>query len=263
MSTIQCEFIQEEQLFDCVYTAEVKLMNGTFPQKAGMINTTQIRNGAEHLQLRCCYLEMDIEENLYRLFYQVTTDSIKKCERTMELESFDQSLSRLQTPTNKILFLLDESTLFESLAIIYYLELINIETHIYINLNPHEEEKKKFLQKKFPNRVTIVSSISEDNILPILDEQLIGTKLYISGLWSMISELKKMAYVAGFTDEEILINGIGQKKEKVFCVKCYQLNHKQLDSELEFKCKYCNSILDVSGHYSKRLEAYLGYIKVV
>jgi AraC-like DNA-binding protein len=263
MSTIQCEFIQEEQLFDCVYTAEVKLINGTFPHKAGIINTSQIKNGAEHLQLRCCYLEIDKGKNLYRLFYQVTTDSIKKCERSMQAESFDQSLSRLQAPTNKVLFLIDESTLFESLAIIYYLELINIETHIYIDLNLQEEGTKKFLQKRFPNSVGIASSFSEDNIFPILDQQLIGSKLYISGLWPMISDIKKISYTAGFTDEEILINGIGEKNEKVFCVKCYQLNHKQLDSELEFTCKYCNSTLDVSNHYSKRLEAYLGYIKVV
>jgi hypothetical protein len=263
MSTILCEFIQEEHLFDCIYTAEVKLTNGTFPQKVGMINTTQIRNGAEHIQLRCCYLEMDKEKNQYRLFYQFTTDSIKKCEQSMDLESFGHTLPLLQAPTNKVMCFLEESTLFESLSIIYYLERINIQTHIYIKINPHEDEKMRFLQRKFPNRVKIVSSFSGDNIFPILDQQLIGTKLYISGLWSMVSELKKMAFVAGFTDKEILINGIGQKNEKIFCVKCYQLNHKQLDSELEFKCKYCNTTLDVSTHYSKRLEAYLGYIKVV
>lgn len=78
----------------------------------------------------------------------------------------------------------------------------------------------------------------------------------------MINSVKEMAYISGFTDDEIQYKGLGQKKEKIMCVKCYSLNQNQMDDEVDvIICKHCNAMLEVSNHYSKRHAAYLGYIK--
>ncbi|WP_445491922.1 hypothetical protein [Niallia sp. 03133] len=49
-----------------------------------------------------------------------------------------------------------------------------------------------------------------------------------------------------------------EKKENVFCVKCCSFNKKTEDNYIT--CNNCNTLLDVTTRYSKRLEAYLGFI---
>ncbi|WP_285289978.1 dimethylamine monooxygenase subunit DmmA family protein [Bacillus sp. ISL-75] len=262
---IQYQFSLEERLYENVYSTEVKLLDGAFPQKVGILKNTQEWNGAEFIQLRSHYVEISKDQNLYRLFYHEPTkqqmDSSTTSESFMGLESLNHTISKLASMTNKVLLFIDEATLFDSLAIIYYLNLSKIEMFLYINLNRTHLEKKWFLQKILPNRIHIVSSFTEQEISPILQVQVMGTKLYIAGQWSMMNKVKEMAYQEGFTDEEILFNGIGPKDEWVFCVKCYQINRK-VDVGHDFVCEHCSATLDVSVHYSKRLDAYLGYLKI-
>ncbi|WP_396334515.1 hypothetical protein [Alkalihalobacillus sp. MEB130] len=52
-----------------------------------------------------------------------------------------------------------------------------------------------------------------------------------------------------------------EKKKNVYCIKCSKLNSSN-DQINEIVCAYCQSHLDVSIHYSNRLDAYLGYLAI-
>jgi len=118
----------------------------------------------------------------------------------------------------------------------------------------------EYLQQRHGDHIVSISSFTDEEIQSILDKQMMGTKLFISGSWSMVREVKEIAYAAGFTDEEIQAREIGEKEEKVYCVKCYKFSRKTESNELA--CEHCNTLLDVSGHYSKTLDSYLGYIHI-
>ncbi|EIJ82032.1 hypothetical protein PB1_03805 [Bacillus methanolicus PB1] len=267
MSKIKCRLIREERLFKDVYTAEIKVIDGFLPQTVGVIKKIQYKDDLFQIPIR--YVETCMNKGTYRLFFHNSTGRENDYlllmgdfqNQLIELEVSDYSLFQLQSNPKKVLLFIDELAIFESLAIIHSLSLNKIETYLYIKTDRKQEETISYLQHLLPNRIKCVSSFSYQEVSPILDKQVMGTKLFISGMWPMIRKVKEIAYAAGFTDEEIQYKGIGRKNEKIFCVKCYNLNRKK--NEYETTCENCNTILDVSTHFSRRLDAYLGYIKIV
>lgn len=256
MNAIRCKIFREEMLFDNVFTAEAHLMNDTLPYKVGVLNNIQLSDGTLLIQHPAYYVKISENENLHRIFYTSSKQP------PLELKGLENPLFTLWPSTKKVLLFINEESLFESLAILHFLHCSNIEFRLYIDLRQKEMEKLHYLQKNFLNRTTILSSFSEKVILPILRKQLIGTRLFISGQWTMVEQIKQMAYNAGFSDEEIQFRGIGKQNDKIFCVRCYQVNNRNDIDEQEPVCEYCQTALDISRHYSKRLNAYLGYVKL-
>lgn len=267
MSIITGRFVYGYRLCENVYTAEIKVIDGRFPQAVGVIEKIQYGDRTFHFPIR--YVEICKTTGIYRLFFDISTateiDYLQLVNhlhnQLIKLVASDNSLFHLPANSRKVLLFIDESAIFESLAIIYSLFFNKIETYLYVKTERKQGGTMSYVQNLLPNRISFISSCSYQEIFPILNEQVMGTKLFISGTWPMISEVKKIAYTAGFTDEEIQYKGIGQKNETVFCVKCYHLNRKK--NEYKIICEHCNTVLDVSTHFSRRLDAYLGYIKVV
>jgi hypothetical protein len=267
VSTITCRFVYGERLFGDVYAVDIKVIAGKFPHSIGTIKQIKSQNCDLHVPIH--YAEICKDKGEYRLFFNTSTakeinglqlvDDLQN--RLIELEALDYSFFELQSNTRKVLFLMDELAIFEGLAIIHFLLFKKIEISLYVKIEQKQEKMMGYVQNLLPNCIKFISTYSYQEMLPILDEQLIGTRLFISGTWPMISEIKKVAYTAGFTDEEIQCKGIGRKHENVFCVKCYRLNGKK--NEYEMVCEHCNTTLDVSTHFSRRLDAYLGYIKLI
>ncbi|OHR65644.1 hypothetical protein HMPREF3291_12535 [Bacillus sp. HMSC76G11] len=264
MNTIKC-LIQEERTFDKGFMAEVKVVEGSIPQLIGFADQVQCNDTIYHLPIQL--VETYKKDRKYRIFF--STSAYQEQKRLIdqlryqifELNVSDYSFFQFQPNDRKILLLIDESALFESLAIIDLLSLKKIETDIYIKTERQQGEIIDYLQSKLHSNLNFLSSSGSQEAYSILDDQIIGTKLFISGPWPMIHQIKQMANAAGFTDEEIQFKGIGRKKEKVFCVKCYSYNRKPNKNEIT--CEHCKTVLDVSNHFSKRLDAYLGYIHVV
>ena len=266
MQTIKCKIIQEERMFDEGYVAEVKVIEGSNLQMIGFTDQVHLLNDTIiqlpiHLIQTCkiekkCRLlfntsELD-KENLEQIVKQLQ-------QQVFELKLSESSIFNHQPNCRKMVLIIDEATLFESLPFIESLSINQIETNVYVKSDQQQGELVNYLKQKLRNNINVLSSFKSEEAGSIFDEHTIGTNLFISGSWSMIQNIKEMAYDSGFTDEEIQYKGIGQKNEKVYCVKCYSYNGKIKTDEIE--CEHCNSVLDVSRHYSSRLDAYLGYVK--
>ncbi len=165
-----------------------------------------------------------------------------------------------QPPSNirKLLVFLEEASLLEQIALLDDLSKQKIETQIYIKTEQISEERKKSVGDRL--QAHTLSTFSMKDVSNILSQQSIGTHLFILGKWQMIQAIKEEAYHVGFSDDEIQTVGIGRKKEKVFCVKCYSYNSKKKEDYPS--CQHCHTPLHISNHFSKRHNAYLGYINI-
>lgn len=266
MQAIICKRIQEERKFEQGYVTEVKVLEGSIPRMIGIAEKVKCNDTIFQVPIQL--VETSKEEGKYRLYFNTSAMQESNhflLEEQLQTQSFE--LNYLEHPFfehqhhyRKVLFLIDESDLFDSLAIIELLSQTKIETAIYVKTDRPQGEILDHIQHITHNKINYVSSFENDLIESLLNEQLIGTRIFISGPWAMFKQIKAIANTAGFTDEEIYFNGAEERNNKVYCVKCYSYNKSQNTNQIT--CEHCNTILDVSRHFSKRLDAYLGYIQV-
>lgn len=88
-------------------------------------------------------------------------------------------------------------------------------------------------------------------------QQKMGSYLYISGNRDFVKRVEKLALESGFFEYEMQINIIGEINKRVICCECHGCN--VVVEKEQFHCKHCGLELEVSNHYSRRLDAYLGY----
>ncbi|GAM15538.1 dimethylamine monooxygenase subunit DmmA family protein [Mesobacillus selenatarsenatis] len=91
-------------------------------------------------------------------------------------------------------------------------------------------------------------------------KQKMGAYLYISGKEDFVKRIKDVAMMAGFTEHDMqsLING--PVKKKLICCTCHGVN--EVSDQTHVVCVHCGQELEVSDHYSRRLDAYLGYVTI-
>ncbi|MGE8081214.1 dimethylamine monooxygenase subunit DmmA family protein [Peribacillus loiseleuriae] len=266
MNTVKGRVIQVENSFDQGYIAEVKLLSGSNSQMIGFAK--QIICNQTRFKLPVYLVETGKQEGTYRLLINTTTcpeqEKLRLVEQLkdqeFELVVEEDPYFELHHNCQKMLFIIEQTALFVNLAEIDFLSLKNIEFSVFV-IGEEKDPIRDYLQNKHGCNVTILPSFTSHDVQTVLDKQLIGTKLFISGDWSMVRDVKQAAYSVGFTDKEMQTKEIGIKEEKVYCVKCY--NHNKKTNSSEITCVHCHTILDVSNHFSKRLDAYLGYIQVV
>ena len=251
MNTLTCEIIQEYKIFDSVYSAEVKVKEGSFPNEAG------ISNSMNHLHSIVSYHVISADEGLYRLFYQSRHES-----PYIKLQFNEDEQPIIAKPYKNLLVFIDDSSLIESLALIRYLTTKPFTGHVYFVTNMNSEDNKTLYFQDILGKQFSKISFSYDEINQILHSQEIGTRLFLLGKWSTVDDIEKMANDIGFTDEEIDKYGAGEKTDQIFCAKCYQFSIKQDPFQAETTCSHCQIRLDISNHFSKRHNAYLGYIHV-
>ncbi len=266
MNTVKGRVIQVENSFDQGFIAEVKLLSGSNSQMIGFAK--QIICNQTRFKLPVYLVETGKQEGTYRLLMNTTTypeqEKVRLVEQfkdqEFELIVEEDPYFELHHNCQKMLLIIDQSALFVNLAEIDFLSLKNIEFNVFV-IAEEKDPILDYLQEKYDRNITILSSFTADDVQAVLDKQLIGTKLFISGDWSMVRDIKQAGYSVGFTDKEMQTKEIGIKEEKVYCVKCY--NHNMKTNRSEITCVHCHTVLDVSNHFSKRLDAYLGYIHVV
>lgn len=93
-----------------------------------------------------------------------------------------------------------------------------------------------------------------------LSQQKMGTYLYIAGKSEFVKSVKNLALDIGFSDYEMQAAVIGTVKKKLVCSTCHGLN--DVDDQTHAVCAHCEQELEVSSHYSRRLDAYLGYVSI-
>jgi dimethylamine monooxygenase subunit C len=91
-------------------------------------------------------------------------------------------------------------------------------------------------------------------------KQKMGAYLYISGKADFVKRIKDIAIMAGFTKHDMQSLFNGPVKQKLICCTCHGLN--EVSDQTHVVCVHCGQELEVSDHYSRRLDAYLGYVNI-
>ena len=120
---------------------------------------------------------------------------------------------------------------------------------------------KQSTEDKVPFDFMIIEDQSDSFLEQWFTQQRMGTFLYLSGEWQFINRLKKLSLEAGFSEYEMQINIVGPISKKLVCCECYGVNEFR-DNDMHITCNHCGIGLEVSSHYSRRLEAYLGYTSI-
>jgi hypothetical protein len=96
-----------------------------------------------------------------------------------------------------------------------------------------------------------------DALRTYLEDQPMGTHLYITAPWVWVRSIVRLAETVGYAKEDIQVRGFGQKYHHVFCIACYTTN--PIDNASTVTCRQCGRVISVSDHYSPRWDAVMGY----
>jgi hypothetical protein len=90
----------------------------------------------------------------------------------------------------------------------------------------------------------------------VLDESLMGTRLYVAGPESFIGLAMKIALAFDLNKDEIRAEEVGTLARRVYCVHCRATTENVRTNIVS--CTGCARWLLVRDHYSRRLAAYMG-----
>ena len=90
----------------------------------------------------------------------------------------------------------------------------------------------------------------------VLDESLMGTRLYVAGPESFIGLAMKLALEFDMNKDEIRAEELGSSARRVYCVHC-RTTTEDVKTNI-VKCAGCERWLLVRDHYSRRHAAYMG-----
>jgi ferredoxin-NADP reductase len=90
----------------------------------------------------------------------------------------------------------------------------------------------------------------------LLEESLMGTRLYVAGPESFIGLAMKIALEFDLNKDEIRAEEIGTLARRVYCVHC-RATAEDVRTNI-VRCGGCDRWLLVRDHYSRRLAAYMG-----
>jgi len=119
---------------------------------------------------------------------------------------------------------------------------------------------QQVIENKVPFDFLVIEHESDSFLGLWFNQQKMGTYLYVSGTWKFVNRLKNLALDAGFSEYEMQLNVQGPVSKRVICCICHGVN--DVEDELHIICTHCAVELEASSHYSRRLEAYLGYTSI-
>ena len=90
----------------------------------------------------------------------------------------------------------------------------------------------------------------------VLDESLMGTRLYVAGPESFIGLAMKLALEFDMNKDEIRAEELGSSARRVYCVHC-RTTSEDVKTNI-VNCAGCRRWLLVRDHYSRRHAAYMG-----
>jgi dimethylamine monooxygenase subunit C len=90
----------------------------------------------------------------------------------------------------------------------------------------------------------------------LLDDALMGTRLYVAGPESFIGLAMKIALEFDLNKDEIRAEELGTLARRVYCIHCRTTTEDVRTNIV--RCLDCDRWLLVRDHYSRRLAAYMG-----
>jgi dimethylamine monooxygenase subunit C len=92
----------------------------------------------------------------------------------------------------------------------------------------------------------------------VLEQSLMGTRLYVAGPESFIGRVLQLAAAFNLHKDEIRAEHVGSSERRVHCVHCRAVTEDVRTNIV--RCAGCSRWLMVRDHYSRRLAAYMGVI---
>ncbi len=252
------------RLNEWLYRVDITVSEGSIPFQIDTIRKFEFVNHVGHH--KPAYL---VGQSKNKGSYQIylNTEGMSEAERERMMDQFrtqcfsfelnSQPFFKVQGNEQKIMMFVDEVTLVQGLALTAFLYELGIEREIAMKAERVDAAITKYLEENLATILTLVQG--EGSEKQILENQWIGTRLFLAGEWEFVKRLNQMAYEAGYTDEDIQYSCYGVKRANVFCVKCCSLT--RIREEHAQTCYHCGTFLDISNRYSKRFDAYLGFIR--
>ncbi|MEH7479542.1 dimethylamine monooxygenase subunit DmmA family protein [Neobacillus drentensis] len=118
------------------------------------------------------------------------------------------------------------------------------------------------VDKNLSFEMVFIGKVQFTDLVAWLSEQRMGSYLYIAAHWNQLKTIKQLAEEIGFSEEEAQYIGYGEKEKNVFCGRCHGITTIDTENteQVEVDCIYCNLRLEISNHYSRLRDAYLGYV---
>jgi hypothetical protein len=107
------------------------------------------------------------------------------------------------------------------------------------------------LVSPFPDTASLLAAFRV-----VLDESLMGTRLYVAGPESFIGLAMKIALEFDLNKDEIRAEEVGTLARRVYCIHCRATTENVRNNIVT--CTGCARWLLVRDHYSRRLAAYMG-----
>jgi dimethylamine monooxygenase subunit C len=107
------------------------------------------------------------------------------------------------------------------------------------------------LVSSFPDTASLLEEFRQ-----VLDESLMGTRLYVAGPESFIGLAMKIALEFDLNKDEIRAEEVGTLARRVYCIHCRATTENVRTNIVS--CTGCARWLLVRDHYSRRLAAYMG-----
>lgn len=244
--------------------AEVTVIKGELPLKSGFITKLKY-NEDEVFDGRIYFLEINKTKNKYRLYIDTHSNTAFHSNEQLDrlaVEPFagvalEHPAFYLRPNLQKVVIICDELAICESIAFSHLLSKQKIAIELYIfKTKELDSESKDYYRALFSHQVNFLTEMS--SVYESLSYQLIGTKLFLAGNWKMVNEIRQLAKKIGFGEDEVHASRYGKDEERIFCVKCLSINKKE---EAEYQvCSSCKTRLELTTRYSKRLQAYLGFV---
>jgi len=105
--------------------------------------------------------------------------------------------------------------------------------------------------RSFPHVAALLTTFRN-----VLDESLMGTRLYVAGPESFIGLAMKLALEYDMNKDEIRAEELGSRARRVCCVHC-RTTTEEVKTNI-VNCAGCRRWLLVRDHYSRRHAAYMG-----
>lgn len=122
------------------------------------------------------------------------------------------------------------------------------------------EKDIPFSKEQFPKNIPVKEVMipeKKEIIRQFIQSQTIGTHIFVLAPWDTASMVFDVCIEEGMSEEELQIQIIGDKKRKVYCMKCYQLHEVKLEATTT-QCS-CGAHLTVGPFFSALRQGYIGY----
>lgn len=122
------------------------------------------------------------------------------------------------------------------------------------------ENDTQFSEEQFSKTISLIEMVipeKKEIVRQIIQSQTIGTHIFVLAPWDKASMVFDVCIEEGMSEEEIQIQILGEKKRKVYCMKCFQLHEVKLEATTT-KCS-CGAHLTVGPFFSAFRQGYIGY----